>query len=102
MSDKQNSTSESGPAFLLYVMGDHSAGKSAASNLKKICEDVLAGKYSLEIVDIAKEPRLANENKILAVPTLIRLHPKPPLRIIGDLSETDRVKSLIVCDLNTK
>jgi circadian clock protein KaiB len=70
---------------------------SAFTNLKRICEEQLNGKYSIEVVDLLKNPHLANEFQIVALPTLIRKLPVPVRKIIGDLSDTERV--LIGLDL---
>jgi len=75
----------------LYVAGMTGAAKSAVSNLKKICEEHLAGRYSIEIVDLLEKPQLAEGDQIIAVPTLVRQLPPPVRKIIGDLSATDKV-----------
>jgi circadian clock protein KaiB len=59
--------------------------------LKRICEDHLAGKYRIQIIDLLKKPQLAAGDQILAIPTLVRAIPKPARKIIGDLSNTERV-----------
>lgn len=61
------------------------------ANLNKLCEDNLAGRYSIEIIDLVKNPQLAKGDQIIALPTLVRRLPKPLRKIIGDLSNTDRV-----------
>jgi circadian clock protein KaiB len=63
----------------------------ALKNLKSICEDRLESKYHIEVIDLKKKPRLARDNQILAVPTLVRRLPSPIRKIIGDLSDTERV-----------
>lgn len=75
----------------LYVAGQTPKSLAAFANLKKICEERLAGQYSIEIVDLLKEPHLASEDQILAIPTLVRKLPPPLRKIIGDLSNTERV-----------
>jgi circadian clock protein KaiB len=75
----------------LYVAGATPRSVAALENLKKICEEHLVGKYSIEIVDLLKDPRLASGDQILAVPTLVRKLPEPVRKIIGDLSNTERV-----------
>ncbi len=75
----------------LYVAGQSPKSLSALSNLKKICEEELAGKYSIEVIDLMKNPQLAKGDQILAIPTLVRKLPEPVRKIIGDLSHTERV-----------
>ena len=75
----------------LYVAGQTPRSLQALSNLKKICEEHLAGDYRVEIIDLLKKPQLAAGDQILAIPTLVRTIPKPARKIIGDLSNTDRV-----------
>jgi len=81
----------------LYVAGQTPKSVTAFNNLKKLCEAHLKGKYSIEIVDLLKNPTLAKGDQILAVPTLVRKLPEPIRKIIGDLSHTERV--LIGLDL---
>ncbi len=81
----------------LYVAGQTSKSVTAFNNLKLICEEQLNGKYHIEVIDILKNPKLARDNQILAVPTLVRKLPLPVRNIIGDLSNTDQV--LIGLDL---
>jgi len=82
-----------GETFLLklYVAGTTPKSVTAFSNLKKICEEHLAGKYQIEIIDLLKNPGLAKGEQILALPTLVRKLPEPVKKIIGDLSNTERV-----------
>ncbi len=75
----------------LYVAGNKANCVIAYANLKKICEEHLAGKYEIEIIDLLKTPQLAKGDQILAVPTLVRKLPEPMRKIIGDLSNTERV-----------
>jgi circadian clock protein KaiB len=75
----------------LYVAGQTPNSMKAFSNLKEICEQHLAGKYTIEIIDLLKNPQLAAGDQILAVPTLVRKLPEPLRRIIGTLSDTERV-----------
>ena len=75
----------------LYVTGKTAASRRAISNLKRICEDDLSGAYSLTVIDILERPEKAEAIKILATPTLIRLHPSPPCRIVGDMSDRQKV-----------
>ena len=75
----------------LYVAGQTPKSLAAFANLKKICEEHLAGKYRIEIIDLLENPRLARGDQILAIPTLVRKLPEPVKKIIGDLSNTERV-----------
>jgi circadian clock protein KaiB len=75
----------------LYVAGVTPKSVEAFSNLKKICEEYLAGKYHIEVIDLMENPRLARGDQILAIPTLVRKLPEPLKKIIGDLSDTERV-----------
>ena len=84
----------------LYVAGQTSKCLTAFSNLKQICEEHLAGQYDIEIVDLLERPQLAKGDQILAIPTLVRKLPEPVRKIIGDLSNTERV--LVGLDLRPK
>ena len=75
----------------LYVAGQTAKSLAAFANLKKVCEEHLAGKYRIEIVDLLVNPQLAQGDQILAIPTLVRKLPTPIRKIIGDLSNTERV-----------
>jgi circadian clock protein KaiB len=75
----------------LYVAGQTPRSISAFLNLKKICDEHLKGHYELEIIDLLQKPQLARGDQILAVPTLVRRLPQPVKKIIGDLSNTERV-----------
>lgn len=75
----------------LYVAGQTPKSIRAFGNLKKLCEEHIPGEYSLEIVDLLKNPTLARGDQILAIPTLVRKLPEPIRKIIGDLSNTERV-----------
>lgn len=75
----------------LYVAGQTPKSLAAFANLKKICEDHMAGKYRIEIIDLLENPALAKGDQILAIPTLVRKLPEPVRKIIGDLSNTERV-----------
>lgn len=75
----------------LYVAGQTPKSLTAFANLKRICEEHLAGQYHIEVIDLLKKPQLASEDQILAIPTLVRKLPTPIKRIIGDLSNTERV-----------
>lgn len=75
----------------LYVAGQTANSIKAFENLKKICEEHLAGQYRIEIIDLLENPTLARGDQILAVPTLVRKLPEPVKKIIGDLSNTEKV-----------
>ena len=75
----------------LYVAGQTPKSLAAFANLKKICEEHLAGQYHIEVIDLLKKPQLASGDQILAIPTLVRKLPAPIRKIIGDLSDTERV-----------
>lgn len=75
----------------LYVAGQTAKSLAAFANLKKICEEHLQGKYKIEVIDLMKNPDLAQGDQILALPTLVRRLPHPIKKIIGDLSNTERV-----------
>ena len=84
----------------LYVAGQSARSASALRNLEAICEEHLAGRYRIEVVDLLKHPQLARGDQILAVPTLVRRLPEPITKIIGDLSNEERV--LVGLDLRPK
>jgi circadian clock protein KaiB len=75
----------------LYIAGQTSKSTAAFANLRRICQEHLAGKYQIEIIDLLKEPGLARGDQILAVPALVRKLPESMRKIIGDLSNTERV-----------
>lgn len=84
----------------LYVAGQSPRSIQAFQNLKELCETHLAGRYEIEIIDLIENPRLARGDQIVAVPTLVRKLPEPVRKIIGDLSNTDRV--LVGLDLRPR
>jgi circadian clock protein KaiB len=75
----------------LYVAGQTSKSITALANLKTICEEHLAGRYRIEVIDLLQQPQLAAGDQILAVPTLVRRLPEPLKKIIGNLSDRERV-----------
>jgi circadian clock protein KaiB len=81
----------------LYVAGQTPRSRVALANLQRICEGHLAGRYSIEVIDLLEQPQLSRGDQILAIPTLVRRLPQPMRKIIGDLSNTERV--LIGLDL---
>lgn len=84
-------TSEAEWQLRLYVAGHTPKSVKAIDNLKTYCEQHLAGKYSIEVIDLLKDPQLAEDDQILAIPTLIRKMPEPMRQIIGDLSNEEKV-----------
>jgi circadian clock protein KaiB len=75
----------------LYIAGKTAKSAAALENLKSICDEHLAGRYRLEVIDLLEQPQLAAGDQILAVPTLVRRLPPPLKRIIGNLSDSERV-----------
>lgn len=75
----------------LYVAGQTQKSLAALANLKRVCEEHLAGRYEIEVIDLLQQPQLAAGDQILAIPTLVRRLPSPIKRIIGDLSNTEKV-----------
>ena len=73
------------------MAGQTTKSIAAFANLKKICEENLAGRYKIEVIDLLEDPQLAKGDQILAIPTLVRKLPQPVRKIIGDLSNTERV-----------
>ena len=84
----------------LYVAGQTPKSLAAISNLKKLCESHLAGRYTIEVIDLLVTPQLAAGDQIVALPTLVRRLPEPLKRVIGDLSNTERV--LVGLDIRAK
>jgi circadian clock protein KaiB len=97
--DAESTPSESW-VLRLYVAGATPRAIAALENLKKICEEHLAGKYTIEVIDLLRNPKLASGDQILALPTLVRKLPVPVRKIIGDLSDTERV--LVGLDLRAR
>lgn len=85
--------------LMLYVMGQTQRSQTAISNLQRICQNELQNQYEMVVIDVLEQPHLAEDQKILATPTLIKELPPPIRRIIGDLSDTGRV--LLGLDLRT-
>jgi len=84
----------------LYIAGQTPKSITAFENLKKICEEQLKNKYTIEVIDLLVNPQLGQEHQILAIPTLVRKLPVPVRKIIGDLSNTERV--LVGLDIKNK
>jgi len=92
--DEQNSPAGVGTdhwELRLYVAGQTPKSIAAFANLKKLCEEHLAGKYRIEVIDLLVNPQLAKGDQIVAIPTLVRSLPQPIRKIVGDLSKTERV-----------
>jgi circadian clock protein KaiB len=96
------SSQDSTKAYVLrlYVAGQTPKSVLAIANLKEICDTHLQGRYEIEIIDLLENPQLAQGDQILALPTLVRRLPKPIKRVIGDLSNTERV--LVGLDLRER
>ena len=84
----------------LYVAGQTPKSTRALENLRKICDEHLAGRYRIEVIDLLEDPQLGRGDQILALPTLVRKLPQPIKKIIGDLSNTERV--LVGLDLRPR
>ncbi len=74
----------------LYVAGQSPKSVTAFANLRRLCEEHLAGEFEIEVIDLIENPRLAKDDQIVAIPTLVRKLPEPIRKIIGDLSDTER------------
>lgn len=101
--DDPRPVEEAGAGFWdlrLYVAGTTPRSQASIANLKKICEEHLAGRYNIEVIDLLVSPQLARGDQILAVPTLVRKLPSPMKKIIGDLSNTER--ALVGLDLRPR
>ena len=75
----------------LFVTGDTVRADRAIASLRTICDEYIAGDFEIEVIDVKRDPQLAEDAKIIATPTLVRVLPEPARRIIGDLSDADRV-----------
>ena len=75
----------------LYIAGHTSRSQTALANLERLCEEHMHGRYQIEVIDLLENPQLAKGDQILAVPTLVRRLPPPMKKIIGDLSNTERL-----------
>jgi circadian clock protein KaiB len=84
----------------LYIAGRSPKCVAALTNLKRFCEEHMAGQYDIEVVDLLENPRLAKDDQIIAIPTLVRRLPEPLRKIIGDLSNSERV--LVGLDLKPR
>ncbi len=79
----------------LYVVGQRPKSLAAIVNLKRLCESHLAGDYRIEIIDLLDHPHLAARDQILAIPTLVRAAPEPVRKVVGDLSDSERVVQVL-------
>lgn len=77
--------------LVLYVAGQSPRSLTAFANLKKVCEEHLQGRYNIQVIDLIEQPHLARRDQIVAIPTLVRKLPEPIRKIIGDLSNTEKV-----------
>lgn len=84
----------------IYVAGETPKSRDAIANLRKVCEEYLKDRYSIQVIDLLKNPRLAAEDQIFAVPTVVRKLPEPLKKLIGDLSATEKV--LVGLDIKPK
>lgn len=84
----------------LYTAGQTPRSLAAIRNLKKVCEEHLAGQYEIEVIDLLVNPRLAKDHQIVAIPTLVRKLPNPLRKIVGDLSDVER--TLVGLDLRAR
>jgi circadian clock protein KaiB len=84
----------------LYIAGQTPKSLAAMSNLHRICDEHLAGKFQIEVIDLLEKPQLAEGDQIIAIPTLVRKLPEPIRKVIGDLSNTE--KTLVGLELKTK
>lgn len=83
----QNETTK----LILYVAGETPKSLAAIANLERICKEDLDNRYEVQVIDLKKEPRVAREHSIVAIPTLVRQLPAPIRKIIGDLSDAEKV-----------
>jgi circadian clock protein KaiB len=97
---ERKNSKESTWEWRLYAAGQTAKSLQAFTNLKRICEEHLGGRYQIGVVDLKKNPELAKGDQIFALPTLVRKLPEPVRKIIGDLSNTDRV--LVGLDLRPR
>jgi len=97
---KQDTSKQETWDLKIYVAGETEKSRKAVANLRKVCSEHLKGECHIEVVDLVKNPRLAAEEQIFAVPTVIRKLPEPLKRLIGDMSATEHV--LVGLDIKTK
>ena len=97
---KPSSDDDTRYSLRLYVAGRTPKSVAALENLKRFCEEHMAGRYEIEVIDLIENPRLARDDQIVAIPTLVRRLPEPLRRIIGTLSDTERM--LVGLDLKPR
>jgi circadian clock protein KaiB len=102
MTDTEETGEGNGDVYTLrlYVAGQTPKSLAAFANLQRICEEHLAGRYTIEVIDLLEHPQLARGDQIFAIPTLVRRLPEPLRKIIGDLSDTEKV--LVGLDLRPR
>ena len=81
--------------FVLYIAGESASGQRAYQNLRSICDEYVPGKYSIDIVDLEAAPEIAVQEQVLAVPMVVKKAPLPEVRIIGDLSDREKVLEVL-------
>jgi circadian clock protein KaiB len=96
-SDQPDVTEKDGQRFRLrlFITGYSLFSQKAINNLEQMCQTELSGNYEIEVIDVLENPELAEEEKIFATPTLIKLSPEPTERLIGDLSQKDVLRSVV-------
>ena len=99
---KKKAEDTSGYNLRLYVAGQTPKSIAALSNLRRLCERYLSGRYRLDVIDLMADPTLAQRDEIIAIPTLVRYMPEPIKRIIGDLGNSDRVLTRLGIDVSAK
>jgi circadian clock protein KaiB len=82
-------------SLTLYVSGASPRSAQALDTVRRVCDEALPGQVDLRVVDVAEDPDLAREDQVLAVPTLVRQHPAPVRRLVGDLADVDRVRAAL-------
>jgi len=91
MSDSPDASATEHFVMRLYVAGQTPKSLTAFANLRRLCEQHLAGRYEIEVIDLLEDPGLARRDEIIAIPTLVRKLPEPITKLIGDLSDAERV-----------
>lgn len=91
MPDPEEANKKSEHVLRLYITGASVNSTKAISNIKKICEEHLKGNYRLEIIDVYQQPVLAREHQIIALPMLVKTYPLPVRRMVGNMSDTEKV-----------
>lgn len=81
------------PLLKLYVAGGTARARAAVSNVRRVCEEILGGEYRLVVIDVLEQPHLAERDRVVVTPTLVRASPLPGLRVLGDFSNTDTLRT---------